>query len=488
MGGWRFAGAVTYGHKRAIGRLAHLFGLIAVVCALAAFPGATHAVGAGRLYAQNPCTPVYASADTHSTLLTQLIGGSDVTGEQSVSAGGTTWEQARIWSGVAGYIPADQLGPQPPQSPSEGACSFPGLPDTPNAPIPTDTGPVAFAHHGVVSSPATVYTRPGDDSLPVAAAPVGASVDTLTWTADASGRPWYQVSTTAGTGWIWAADVALDAPSPASRTVNGRPIWTPVAGKGMWFTNYLAHHSDMDTLMRAAKFAGVTHVYAEVAITRYGFYGADSLARLLPAAHKAGIAVIAWVYPTLNDIGADLRMTQAVLQYVGPGGERPDGYATDVEEVDDSASVYTYGEMVRALAGPDTLLVAAVFHPYAQTYYPYAAVAASWNVLAPMDYWHSRGDHAYSPQEVANFVANSLTTIRASMSALGTLTPLPIEELGQTYDMYSSDGVDTGSGPTSSEVTADLATARAYGCIGASFFEWQTASQAEWGALTAFKW
>jgi hypothetical protein len=37
-------------------------------------------------------------------------------------------------------------------------------------------------------------------------------------------------------------------------------------------------------------------------------------------------------------------------------------------------------------------------------------------------------------------------------------------------------------------VTADLATARAYGCIGASFFEWQTASQAEWGALAVFQW
>ncbi|HEV2405254.1 MAG TPA: hypothetical protein VGR88_07370, partial [Ktedonobacterales bacterium] len=473
------SGATSRGRKRSAQRLARLVGFIAIVCALAAFPHATRAAGLGRLYAQNPCTPVYASADTHSTLLTQLIGGSDVTGVGTVSAAGTAWEQARIWSGVEGFIPSDQIGAQPPRNPSEGACMFPGLPDTPSATIPADTGPVSFAHHGVVSSPATIYARPDDGSLPVTAAPVGATLDTHQWTADASGRPWYQVSASGVTGWIWAANVALDAPNPATRTVNGRPIWAPVAGKGMWFTNYLAHHSDMDTLMRAAKLAGVTHIYAEVAITQYGFYGADSLDRLLPAAHKAGIAVIAWVYPTLNDIGADLRMTEAVLQYVGPGGERPDGYATDVEEVDDSASVYSYGEVVRALVGPDSLLVAAVFHPYAQAYYPYAAVAASWNVLAPMDYWHSRGDHAYSPQEVSTFVANSLTTIRASMSALGTRTPLPIEELGQTYDMYSADGVDLGSGPTGGEVTADLATARAYGCIGASFFEWQTTSQAE---------
>lgn len=481
---------VAVRYRRAWAAICAVMALLCAVIALTSGPKVSAAASpaSGRLYAQNPCTPVYASPTTSSQVLTQLIGGGDVTAAQSITASGASWERVHIWSGVDGYVPASQLGARPPDSPTEGDCSFPGLPDTPNTTIPPDSGPEPFAQHGTVDRPASVFTRPDDQSLPITAAPVGAQLDTRQWAPDASGVPWYQVSVAGATGWLRADEVRLSAPDPATRTVDGAPIWAPIAGKGMWFTNYLAHHSDMDALMRAAKLAGVTHLYAEVAITQYGFYGRDSLDRLLPAAHRQGISVIAWVYPTLNDVAADIRMTQQVLQYVGPSGVRPDGYATDVEEVDDGASVYAYGQIVRALAGPDALLVAAVFHPFAQTYYPYAAIAASWNVLAPMDYWHSQRDQSYSPQEVRAFTANSLTTIRAAMTALGAPRALPIEELGQTYDMYSPDGVDLGNGPTGAEVTADLQVARDYGCIGASFFEWQTASQDEWAALTQFQW
>ena len=110
-------------------------------------------------------------------------------------------------------------------------------------------------------------------------------------------------------------------------------------------------------------------------------------------------------------------MTQEVAQYVTRSGDRVDGIATDVETVDDTATVFCYGQLVRALLGPDILLVAAVFHPFAQPYYPYAAIAASWNVIAPMDYWHSRDIRSYSAGQVDRFVADSITTIRAATNS-----------------------------------------------------------------------
>jgi hypothetical protein len=261
-----------------------------------------------------------------------------------------------------------------------------------------------------------------------------------------------------------------------------------VAGKGMLFTNYVVHHSDIGTIIRAAQNAGLTHLYAEVAITQFGFYARNSLDRLLPAAHKAGIAVIAWVYPTLKDVSADARLTAEVAAYTTPSGDHADGIATDIEEVDDSASVYTYGQLLRALIGPDMLLVAHVFHPFAQVYYPYAAIATSWNVILPMNYWHSRANRAYSPADVRRFVANSITTVQAAMGADGSVTPLPVEELGQMYDMYTMDGTGAKNAPTGPEVTADMDAAWASGSIGVSYFEWQTATQAEWAALTGYKW
>jgi hypothetical protein len=448
-----------------------------------------HAGGNGQvLYAQSPCTSVYAAPDTGSRLLTQLLGGTDLYALGQVAGAGGAWEHVRIWSGVEGYTLVSGLGARIPADAQEGNCSYPGLPDAASAPIPPDPGAQPLATSGTLSTAATLYPKPDEHALPIVGLPVGLSVSVQGWQGDAAGRPWYHVHTATVTGWVWSGAVQLDLPDPAARTVRGQPIWSPVAGKGMWFTNYLPHHSDVNAVVQAAKKAGITHLYTEVAITQYGFYARNTLDRLLPAAHAAGIAVISWVYPDLKDISADIRLTEEVADYVTPTGDRADGVATDVEEVDDSATVYTYGQVLRALLGPDTLLVAAVFHPFAQVYYPYAAIAASWNVIAPMDYWHSRAQHHYTDAEVGRFVGNSLMTIRAALSAGADGAMLPIEELGQTYDMYSNDFTGASDAPTAAEVTADMTTAHEFGCIGVSFFEWQTATLDEWGALAGFQW
>ncbi|WIG57450.1 MAG: hypothetical protein OJF49_000194 [Ktedonobacterales bacterium] len=440
------------------------------------------------LYVQQPCTPVYAKPTAQSAQLTALLGGTDVSALEQVKSGSSTWQHVRFWSGIDGYVTADALKATPPQHAEEGACEFPGVPDPSTNILPASHGLWPLTVSGAVSAPTTLYTRPDDTSLPMAGLAIGSVVTTLAWASDAQGHPWYQVRTSAASGWVWSGAVRVNAADPATHEVSGKPIWTPVAGKGMWFTNYLTHHADIATLMHAAKLAGITHIYAEVAISTYGFYAPNSLDRLLPAAHAAGIAVIAWVYPYLKDISADVRMTQQVANYVTPTGDHPDGIATDVEEVDDSASVYTYGQLLRALLGSDTLLVSAVYHPFAQSYYPYAAIAASWNVIAPMDYWHSRAGRQYSAQDVERFVSRSITTIRAALGSLGTNAMLPIEELGQTYDMFTDDGIGGQNSPTGAEITADMQSAHELGCIGVSFFEWQTATQDEWAAVSAFQW
>lgn len=440
------------------------------------------------LYTQNGCARVYAQPSTTSTIITDLLGGADVRDLGRLTNNGATWEHIEFWSGIEGYVEASALGPKLPQSSVEVDCAFPGVPDPQPDSLPGSNGPWPLAATGVIAAPAALQSQPNVEALPVDPAPLGTHVKVVAWASDATGAPWYEVTIGSVTSWLSGGSLRLDQPDPITRQVRGKPIWAAVAGKGMWFTNYLARHSDMAALMRAAKLAGITHLYAEVAISRYGFYGRNSLDRLLPAAHAAGISVIAWVYPTLDNVAADARMTQQVASYVTPSGDRADGIATDVEEVDDTASVYTYGQLVRALLGPDILLVAAVYHPFAETYYPYAAIAESWNVLAPMDYWHSRSSHQYTPDEVARFVGNSLTTIQAAATILGGAESMPIEELGQTYDMYSGDGAGRHSAPTAAEITADMATARQFGAIGVSFFEWQTTTFDEWSAVTNFRW
>jgi hypothetical protein len=453
--------------------------------------GPGRAAKAGNVFAQKPCTPVYVESNVGTTVITDLLGGTDVTPLGQSSANGSTWQHVRIWSGIEGYVLQDDLGDAPPTPATEGTCEYPGVPDPQSAPLQAASGPWPLTGQAVAASPAAVLSRPDGTSVPVGSLAVGTQVSITQWASDGAGGAWYQATTggaSALIGWIWSGALRLTTPNPATQTVKGVPIWRPMAGKGMWFTNYLTHHSDVASVVRAAKLAGITHLYAEVAITQFGFYGQNTLDRLLPLAHQAGIAVIGWVYPTLHDVATDVRLTQIVAQYVTPSGDHVDGIATDVEEADDSASVYTYGQLLRAVLGPDALLVAAVFHPYAQPYYPYAAIAASWNVIAPMDYWHSLPNHAYSQDDVRRFVSNSLVTVQAAMTVGGDVTPLPMEELGQTYDMYTQDGTGAKDAPTGPEITADMQAAHTAGCIGVSYFEWQTATQAEWSAIGGYAW
>ncbi len=447
-------------------------------------PRASDALQTGLVYTQSPCVSVSTAPNTSAPLITQLLGGTDVTSLGTASG----WSHVRIWGGMEGYIPTNVLAPTPPARASEGNCVFPGVPDPQVDILPHDPGPFPLTASGATNGPATLFAWPSESAAPVSGLAGGVTVSISQWASDVGGRPWYHVAAVAETGWVWAGNIRLSQPDPATHEVNGKPVWAPVAGKGMWFTNYLTRHVDVTKLVTAAKAAGLTHLYAEVAITRYGFYAPISLDRLLPAAHAQGIAVIAWVYPTLANVSDDIRMSVRVANYVTPTGDRPDGLATDIEEVLDSGSVYTYGQLLRALLGPNELLVNSAMHPFTHASYSYAAVAASWNVMAPMNYWHSRADHAYTAAEVARFVTISVVTIRAAMLAAGVSSPIPVEELGQTYDMYSDDGAGTAHNPSGTEITADLQTARALGCIGASYFEWQTATQAQWQALSAFAW
>ncbi len=324
MGSWK--AAISAHHVsgfRALRRAALLLGLIVagILGVLpSGLPALAHQTTPNYLYAQKPCTPVYASSDAHSTLLTQLLPGSEVTSLGQVNVGSQHWTHVSFWSGIDGYIPSAQVSATFPAGVGDNGCSYPGLPSADANPLATAHGPFPLSGRAFVTLPAAVLASPDGHSMPIASLAIGAVVTFSAWASDANGSPWYKVTIPQGTGWIWGGDIRMDLPNPATRVVDGRPIWAGMAGKGMYGTNYLVHHSDVNALVEAAKKAGITHIYAEVAITQFGFYGQDSLNRLLPVAHKAGIAVIAWIYTSLDNVGDDARMTELVSNYRTPYG------------------------------------------------------------------------------------------------------------------------------------------------------------------------
>jgi hypothetical protein len=303
----------------------------------------------------------------------------------------------------------------------------------------------------------------------------------------ADGRAHYHVSADGGAGWAPPGTVALQAADPVGRSVGGRPITAPIHGKGLWYILDSREHgtSPATRLARAARAAGLSHLYVEVATSRGGFWGARWLDALLPAARAVGVRVIGSVYVCLDDLPADLALSLAVARYRTPDGLALDGLTADIEETLVAENVQAYGELLRQGVGDDYLLVATTYPPesWFAPRYPWPALAASWNVVAPMAYWRHMENRAFTADEVYTYSRRNLAQTRALVGR----PDLPVEMLGQLFEMGAPRllGPDP---PTAAEITAAAAAARDAGAVGISYFDWTRATPAHWQALTALEW
>ncbi|HEX3611620.1 MAG TPA: hypothetical protein VHU88_08040 [Sporichthyaceae bacterium] len=248
----------------------------------------------------------------------------------------------------------------------------------------------------------------------------------------------------------------------------------PLAGKGMWWTLWSTSRIDAAAWVAKAKAAGLHQVWVRVGGTNQGWYGGDILSALLPAAHAAGLAVVAWDYPSLSDPVADAARADRTLDGTF-GGQHIDAFSPDIETKYEGtyltvARVALYLSLIRAAAG-NIPLVATVMNPTARQLasYPYAAEAPYVDAFAPMIYWSCTEPGV------------------AAAAALAVLARLrPVHLIGQAYDM-SEDGGRHGM-PTGPEEWRFLDVARSAGAIGASLFDAETATAAEWAALGAYPW
>jgi hypothetical protein len=254
-----------------------------------------------------------------------------------------------------------------------------------------------------------------------------------------------------------------------------------VSGKGLWL-----RYSDVGSLgaaniVQQAKADGIDHLYVWVGSTynNDGFMGGNLLAALLPLAHQAHISVIAWIYDTLYNPAADLQLAQQAYSYTAPSGDRADGLALDLET--DStmtpAIVGPFAQQLRQMVGPSYPLIAVTYPPQFRPHYPFATLAQTFDVLAPMDYWHVQMQ-PYSAAQVEAFVTASIGELRQDAGNAS----LPVSVIVQGYDVFASGGQGEQS-PTGAEVQGAVQGAAAGGAIGVSLYEWTTATPAEWQAF-----
>ena len=271
-----------------------------------------------------------------------------------------------------------------------------------------------------------------------------------------------------------AAVKAHDLPAPVSVPRHRRVDIRAVTGKGMWLTTWADTHLDVAGVVARAQAAGLRQIWVRTGGSIQGWYGGNFLPALLPAAHAAGLSVIAWDFPFLSDPLKDVRRAAKVL--TGRfGGERIDGFSPDIETIsegtfDTDQRVRVYLSRVRRLAG-STPVVATVLRPTPTMLasYPYRAEARYVDVFAPMVYWSCTEPGV------------------ATAEAIKPLAKLrPVHVIGQSFNMGSMGGRH--GLPSGREIWRFLDVAKRAGAVGASLYLYEQTHRPQWRALTHYPW
>jgi hypothetical protein len=242
-----------------------------------------------------------------------------------------------------------------------------------------------------------------------------------------------------------------------------------LGGKGVWITVFPESRLNPASVVRSARRAGLDALYLRTGSSSEGFYGGPLLQKLVPLAHRFGIAVVAWDFPTLSDPATDAARAADAFGY------GVDAFSADIEGKAEGTylsarRVAYYLSLVRKDAGSRPV-VATVPRPTTPSLsaYPYQAEAPFVDAFAPMVYW-------------------SCTEPGAAVAvAIEALRPLrPVVPIGQDYDM-GDEGGPKGL-PSGSAVWRFVDVARRDGAIGVSLYDFESGGQVQLAALADYPW
>lgn len=266
----------------------------------------------------------------------------------------------------------------------------------------------------------------------------------------------------------------------------GRWTLVPHEGLGAWvdvydWTNELTGGEppvgldDVDAMAEQ----GIQTVFLQVGHHRFDTDVAEPerLEELIDRIHDRGMHVVAWYLPTLVDPVADLRRLIAASRL------DVDGLGVDIEsvEIEDPAErnrrLRTLSDELRAAVGADkhlsaitlTALHLEVVNPDYWPGYPWAELAETYDSILPMAYWTLRKDELRSG---SRYVGDNIDLIRQ----LTDDPDVPIHPIGGIADAVSVADV---------EGMVDALTGR--GAVGASLYDWNTASPELWEAMQAVR-
>jgi hypothetical protein len=260
-------------------------------------------------------------------------------------------------------------------------------------------------------------------------------------------------------------------------------------GLGTWFDMYDFSSSWKNPAKAAADFAGkmkargVGTLYIETANYHLPegsetIYRPDALGPIIEQCHAQGIKVVAWYLPGFTNVAKDWARSKAAIDFRSAGGQKFDSFTLDIEATMVKPAtlrthrLLTLSNKIRAYVGVKYPLGACIMSPAGMTKspsiwpgFPYAGLAAIYDVFVPMGYYTYHGDG------YANAYKDTQDNIRIIREQTG-IPSIPIHVIGGDSAKSSKD-----------ETMAYVRALRENGALGGSLYDWANTSEASWAQL-----
>jgi hypothetical protein len=267
------------------------------------------------------------------------------------------------------------------------------------------------------------------------------------------------------------------APPAPERVVGSLDVYR---GLGTWVDIYDVAWKHPGTAVRRMRSRGVETLYLETSNFSRGrmMVFPDGVRRFLDAAHRNGIAVVAWYLPGLRDLDLDVRRSLGAILYRTPLGNAFDSFALDIESdevgrpVRRTKRLLLLSARLREAVGPGYALGAIIPSPRRLQadalywpHFPYQRLADVYDVFLPMTYFTFRVTGRFGARW---YTAGNIDIIRQQTGDWS----VPIHVIG---------GI--GGDATKAETAGFVDAVRGRRAIGGSYYTFPITRPADWSKL-----
>lgn len=182
---------------------------------------------------------------------------------------------------------------------------------------------------------------------------------------------------------------------------------------GVWVNMWNWPEGDLDGYCRDLSEHRIRNIFLQTSRSNtQAIINPPLFGKIIEAAHKHGVRVIAWSFAELQNPLSDAGKMVEAAEYTSPHGQHVDAASANLEKNLEPARIKSYAQSIREKLGANYPLIAVVYSPLNKCSevkrISWPLLAQYFDVIAPMIYWNSK----YEKIEPYSYTVKSIQKIR----------------------------------------------------------------------------